>query len=58
VDHPRDKPTSAGALGTGQSAAVQLVEGLPGASNVGVTVEQAPGSATPTAPLDALVTLT
>ena len=50
-------PVSAGALGTGQSAAVQLVEGLPGASDVGVTLEPAPGSATPTAPLDAQVTL-
>ena len=51
-------PASAGALSEGQSAAVQLVEGLPGASNVGVTLEPAPGSATPTTPLDALVTLT
>ncbi|MEU4420782.1 anti-sigma factor [Actinoplanes sp. NPDC024001] len=50
--------TSAGALGEGQSAAVQLVEGLPDASNVGVTVERAPGSTAPTAPLDALVSLT
>jgi hypothetical protein len=49
---------SAGVLGEGQAAAVQLVEGLPAAEGVGVTVEPAPGSATPTTPLDALVTLT
>jgi hypothetical protein len=53
-----ERPASAGALGEGQAAAVQLVEGLPGASGVGVTVEPAPGSSTPTTPLDALVTLT
>ncbi|MEV6302140.1 anti-sigma factor [Actinoplanes sp. NPDC051861] len=50
-------PSSAGALGVGQSASVQLVEGLPGASAVGVTVEQAPAAQVPTTPLDALVEL-
>jgi hypothetical protein len=50
-------PTSAGALLEGQSAAVQVVEGLPAMSNVGVTIERAPESATPTVPLDALVNL-
>jgi anti-sigma factor RsiW len=50
-------PASAGALGTGQAAVVRIVEGLPGSSAVGVTLEPAPGSTTPTAPLDALVDL-
>lgn len=50
-------PASAGALREGQSAAVQVVEGLPAMSNVGITIERAPESATPTAPLDALVNL-
>ncbi|WP_305785708.1 anti-sigma factor [Symbioplanes lichenis] len=53
-----ETPTSAKALTEGESTAVQIVEGLPGASAVGVTVEPAPGSTTPTTPLDALVTLT
>ncbi|MFB9237596.1 anti-sigma factor domain-containing protein [Plantactinospora siamensis] len=51
-------PSSVGALHQGQSAVVQIVDGLPGSSGVGVTVEPAPGSTTPTAPLDALVKLT
>ncbi|MFC4071725.1 anti-sigma factor [Actinoplanes subglobosus] len=50
-------PASAGALSEGQSAAVQVVEGLPAMSNVGITIERAPESTTPTAPLDALVDL-
>jgi anti-sigma factor RsiW len=50
-------PVSEGALGGGQSATVQLVEGMPQSSAVGVTVEPAPGSQKPTAPLDALVEL-
>ncbi|MFC7534894.1 anti-sigma factor domain-containing protein [Actinoplanes sp. GCM10030250] len=53
-----ETPASEGALGTGQSASVQLVEGLPGASAVGVTVERAPSATTPTTPLEALVALT
>ncbi|GLY03863.1 MULTISPECIES: anti-sigma factor [Actinoplanes] len=48
-------PSSAGALAAGQSTIVQVVEGLPTASEVGVTIEPAPGSAAPTTPLDALV---
>ncbi|GAA0571679.1 anti-sigma factor [Paractinoplanes ferrugineus] len=51
------KPSSAGVLAIGQSVIVQIVDGLPGSSEVGVTVEPAPGSATPTTPLDALVEL-
>jgi len=51
-------PASAGALGEGQAASVQIVDGLPDSSAVGVTVEPAPGSSAPTAPLDALVKLT
>lgn len=51
-------PASVKALGEGEATTVQIVEGLPGASEVGVTVEPAPGSATPTTPLDALVRLT
>lgn len=50
-------PASAGALSEGQSAVVQVVEGMATMSGVGVTVEPAPGSVTPTAPLDALVKL-
>ncbi|MEU8821665.1 anti-sigma factor [Actinoplanes sp. NPDC048796] len=51
-------PASAGALGVGQSATVRIVEGLPGSSAVGVSVERAPSSVTPTTPLEALVKLT
>ncbi|BBH71737.1 hypothetical protein ACTI_84220 [Actinoplanes sp. OR16] len=50
-------PSSEGALADGQSAAVQVVQGMSDASAVGVTVEPSPGSAKPTAPLDALVEL-
>ncbi|MCY1141587.1 anti-sigma factor [Actinoplanes sp. Pm04-4] len=50
-------PSSAGALHEGQSVIVQIVDGLPSSSEVGVTLEPAPGSATPTAPLEALVKL-
>lgn len=51
-------PASEGALAVGQSAAVQVVEGLPEASGVGITIERAPGADTPTTPLDAQVKLT
>ncbi|MCY1143731.1 anti-sigma factor [Actinoplanes sp. Pm04-4] len=51
-------PASVKALGEGEATTVQIVQGLPGASEVGVTVEPAPGSTTPTTPLDALVSLT
>ncbi|WIM99498.1 anti-sigma factor [Actinoplanes oblitus] len=51
-------PASAGSLGEGQSVATQLVTGLPTATAVGVTIEKAPASATPTTPLQAQVDLT
>ena len=44
-------PTSAGVLPAGAASAVQIVNGLPGADMVGVTVEPAGGSLTPTMPL-------
>jgi len=50
-------PESRGALAVGQTAAVRVVDGLPGASDVGVTVEPRGGSPTPTAPLVADVKL-
>ena len=50
--------TSAGALKVGQTSAVQIVNGLPGDDSVGVTVEPAGGSASPTFPLTAGVSLT
>jgi hypothetical protein len=53
-----ETPVSAGALAVGQTATVQIVDGLPDASAVGVTEEPAPRSATPTLPLLAEVTLT
>ena len=51
-------PASAGALGEGESSAVRVIDGLPSASAVGVTVENAPSATTPSDPLEALVTLT
>jgi anti-sigma factor RsiW len=51
-------PVSAGALAVGQTTAVQIVEGLPAANAVGVTVEPAPRSAAPTSPILASVKLT
>jgi hypothetical protein len=53
-----ETPTSAGALQQGQSTAVQIVEGLPDAAAVGVTVENAPSAQKPSTPLEALVQLT
>jgi len=41
----------AGTLNPGQTTIVQVVEGLPGSSEVGVTVERAGGSDTPTLPM-------
>jgi anti-sigma-K factor RskA len=41
-------PAPAGALKPGQTAAVQIVNGLPGSTAVAVTVEKAGGSLTPT----------
>jgi anti-sigma-K factor RskA len=51
-------PVSAGALGTGQTAIVQVVEDMAGASGVGVTVEPTGGSIAPTTKPVALVTMT
>jgi len=44
-------PVSEGALAAGQTTAVRIVEGMDRASDVGVTVEPAGGSATPTLPM-------
>ena len=44
-------PTNAGILAAGQTSAVQIVEGMPGADLIGVTAEPVGGSATPTEPL-------
>lgn len=49
--------TPEGSMAPGQSAAVQLIPGLPEADGVGVTVEPAPGATKPTAPLVGTVTL-
>lgn len=51
-------PESAGALGAGQSTSTQVIDDLPTANAVGVTVENAPAAKTPTTPLDAQVNLT
>jgi anti-sigma-K factor RskA len=51
-------PTDAGVLAAGQASAVQIIDGLPGSSAFGVTVEPAGGSPTPSQPLAALVQLT
>jgi anti-sigma-K factor RskA len=48
---------SEGVLAVGQTAVVQVVEGLTGASDVGVTVEPRGGSATPTLPMVADIKL-
>lgn len=48
---PGAAPADAGRLRPGQTATVQIVDGLPGASQVGVTVEPPGGSATPTSPM-------
>ncbi|WP_285552936.1 anti-sigma factor [Actinoplanes regularis] len=50
-------PSSAGALDEGQSVSTRIVDDLSTADAVGVTVETAPESKTPTAPLDAQVNL-
>jgi hypothetical protein len=51
-------PVSAGAaLEPGQAGALRLVDGLPGATGVGVTVEPPGGSTAPTTPLVAEVKL-
>jgi anti-sigma-K factor RskA len=43
-------PVPVGSFTAGQSAALEVIEGLPGASDVAVTVEPAPGATTPTFP--------
>lgn len=50
-------PTSAGVLAVGETSAVRIVDGLPGSSAVGVTVEPPGGSTTPTLPMVADVSL-
>jgi anti-sigma factor RsiW len=50
-------PVGEGTLAPGQSAAVQIVEGMSAASDVGVSIEPPGGSATPTTPLAADVKL-
>jgi anti-sigma factor RsiW len=50
--------TPAGTLAVGQASTVQIVNGLPGDDSVGVTVEPAGGSTSPTLPLTAGVSLT
>ena len=49
--------TSEGALAVGQTAVVEIVEGLPGSDAVGVTAEPPGGSVTPTVPLVSTVPL-
>jgi hypothetical protein len=44
-----------GTLTAGQTQVVQIVDGLPQASGVGVSIESGPGATTPSTPLDALV---
>ncbi|MGK5678992.1 anti-sigma factor [Actinoplanes sp. URMC 104] len=55
---PGGGPQSVGVLHEGQEADVVVLDGLPGASDVGVTVEPPKGSATPTLPMVADVKLT
>lgn len=45
------KAASAGVLAAGQTTDVRIIEGLPGTATVGVTVEPAGGSLTPTLPM-------
>ncbi|WP_250027484.1 anti-sigma factor [Paractinoplanes maris] len=54
---PGGAPQSAGVLHEGQAADVVVVEGLPGATDVGLTVEPPNGSVTPTLPMIADVKL-
>jgi anti-sigma factor RsiW len=53
-----DVPVPAATLQPGQSSVVQVVEGLPGSSAVGVTIEPPGGSKTPTMPMVGGVKLT
>jgi hypothetical protein len=45
------RPVPAATLQPGQTTTTQVVEGLPGAAGVGVTIEHAGGSTTPTLPM-------
>ncbi|WP_127497684.1 anti-sigma factor [Actinoplanes solisilvae] len=54
---PGSAPASAGVLNEGQQTDVVVVEGLPGATDVGLTLEPPRGSRTPTMPLVADVKL-
>jgi anti-sigma-K factor RskA len=51
-------PTGAGVMAAGEGSAMAIVDGLPGSDALGVTLEPAGGSATPTLPLYAQVSLT
>ncbi len=48
---PGGQPASAGVLQVGQAADVVVLEGLPGATDVALTIEPPRGSVTPTMPL-------
>ena len=48
---------NAGVLAAGQSSAVQIIDGMPDGDAFGVTVEPAGGSAKPTLPTVAAITL-
>ncbi|AGL20644.1 anti-sigma factor domain-containing protein [Actinoplanes sp. N902-109] len=50
-------PTDAGVMAAGQGSAVTIVEGLPSSDALGVTLEPAGGSAEPTLPLYAQISL-
>ncbi|WP_250001965.1 anti-sigma factor domain-containing protein [Actinoplanes sp. M2I2] len=54
---PGGAPRNAGVLREGQAADVVVLEGLPGATDVGLTIEPPNGSATPTLPMIADVKL-
>jgi anti-sigma-K factor RskA len=51
-------PADAGVMAAGQSSGVQIVDGMPDSDAFGVTVEPVGGSATPTLPTVAAITLT
>jgi anti-sigma factor RsiW len=53
-----EQATNAGVLAVGQTATVQVVDGLPGSDVLGVTAEPPGGSAQPTTPLVSAVQLT
>jgi anti-sigma-K factor RskA len=55
---PGEDPVSAGVLAEGQSGTVQIVDGMPGVADVGVTIEPDHGSPKPTLPMVADVKVT